>query len=116
MKRLCGLLVISWLAALVCVPLAAAPEIARVTKVPDSDTLLIFGEGFGVPNLQVLCGVTEVVWFPDKDTAQIETIQASGRELPQCAAQPGRTRTRCMRRNCQTARGGCCSATTACTA
>jgi hypothetical protein len=88
MKRLCGLLVISWLAALVCVPLAAAPEIARVTKVPDSDTLLIFGEGFGVPNLQVLCGVTEVVWFPDKDTAQIETIQASGRKLPQLAALP----------------------------
>lgn len=60
----------------------AAPEIARVMKSPDTDTLLIFGEGFRAGETEVLTGVEEVVWWPDADVAQVAAITESGQRLP----------------------------------
>jgi hypothetical protein len=57
---------------------------------PDSGTLLIFGEGFAAPNVQVLGGVEEVVWWPDKDKEQVSHILESGRKLPQIAPLPSK--------------------------
>ena len=66
----------------------AAPEVARVMRAPDSDTVLIFGEGFREGETEVLMGLSEVVWWPDQDTALIEAITTSGSRLPEVAPLP----------------------------
>ncbi|MCX7600288.1 MAG: hypothetical protein N2512_15685, partial [Armatimonadetes bacterium] len=70
----------------------AAPEISRVMATPDSDVLVVFGEGLVQAqegqDVEVLSGVQEVVWFPDKDTEQIERIRESGKKLPQVERLP----------------------------
>lgn len=70
----------------------AAPEISRVMTTPDSDVLVVFGEGLapagGAGEIHVLSGVQEVVWFPDKDTELIERIRASGSRLPKIEPLP----------------------------
>ncbi|MCX7600286.1 MAG: hypothetical protein N2512_15675, partial [Armatimonadetes bacterium] len=70
----------------------AAPEISRVMTTPDSDGLVVFGEGIMQAeqgrDVEVLSGIEEVVWFPDKDIEQIERIRESGKRLPQVERLP----------------------------